>query len=162
MLFRSKGFNKFNKQGSKRNFLSKEDSSSSNEDNDSEEEANKRVLFMAKHNKPKRNKQEVSNNKEEGWTIDEFYEEAIKLIKDLKAEKICSKTLEEQVQGLKIEVEEHKCIEESLQNNLEERNKEREELEAAVVSLCEKVKKGKDIQNYANSSRELEEIINSQ
>ena len=62
---------------------------------------------MAKHNKPKRNKQ-VSNNEEEGWTIDEFYEEEIKLIKDLKAEKIHSKTLEEQVQGLKIEVEEHK------------------------------------------------------
>ena len=60
-----KGFNKFSKQGSKRNFLSKEDSSSSDEDNDSEEEANERVLFMAKHNK-----QEVSNNKEEGLTIE--------------------------------------------------------------------------------------------
>ena len=67
-----KGFNKFNKQGSKRNFLSKEDSSSSDEDNDSEEEANdseeeanERVLFMAKHNK-----QEVSNNEEEGLTIE--------------------------------------------------------------------------------------------
>ena len=46
-----KGFNKFNKQGSKRNFLSKGDSSASDEDNDSEEEANERVLFMAKHNK---------------------------------------------------------------------------------------------------------------
>ena len=119
-----KRFKKFNKQGKKkgfkRNFLSKEDSSSSDEDNDSEEEANHRVLFMAKHNEPKHNKQEVSNNEEEGWTIDEFYEEAFKLIKDLKVEKIHSKTLEEQVQGLKIEVEEHKCIEESLQNNLEE------------------------------------------
>ena len=51
-----KGFKKFNKQGSKRNFLSKEYSSSSDEDNDSEEEANERVLFMAKHNKPKHNK----------------------------------------------------------------------------------------------------------
>ena len=60
-----KGFNKFNKQGSKRNFLSKEDSSSYDEDNDSEEEFNERVLFMAKHNK-----QEVSNNKEEGLTIE--------------------------------------------------------------------------------------------
>ena len=46
-----KGFKKFNKQGSKRNFLSKEDSSSSDEDDDNEEEANERVLFMAKHNK---------------------------------------------------------------------------------------------------------------
>ena len=69
---------------------------------------------MAKHNK-----QEVSNNEEEGLTIEEFYEEEIKLIKELNAEKIHSNTLEEQVQGVKIEVEEHKCIEESLQNKLE-------------------------------------------
>jgi len=48
-------------------------------------------------------------------TIEEFYKEPIKLIKELKAEKIYSNTLEEQVQGLKIDVEEHKCIEESLQ-----------------------------------------------
>ena len=99
-----KGFKKFNKQGkkkgSKRNFLSKEDSSSSDEENDSEEEANERVLFMAKHNK-----QEVSNNEEEGLTIEEFSKEAIKLIKELKVEKIHSYTLEEQVQGVKIEVE---------------------------------------------------------
>ena len=47
---------------------------------------------MAKHNK-----QEVSNNEEEGLTIEEFYEEAIKLIKELNAEKIRSNTLEEQV-----------------------------------------------------------------
>ena len=46
-----------NNQGSKRNFLSKEDSSSSDEaDNDSEEEANERVFFMAKNNKPKHKK----------------------------------------------------------------------------------------------------------
>ena len=117
---------------------------------------------MAKHNKPKHNKQEVSNNEEEGWTIEEFYEEAIKLIKDFKAEMIRSKTLEEQVQGLKIEVEEHKCIEESLQKKLEESNQEREELEAEVVSLRKEVKKGKTIQNYANNSRALEQLINNQ
>ena len=50
-----KGFKKFNKQGknkgSKRNFLSKEDSSSSDEDSGSEEEANERVFFVAKKNK---------------------------------------------------------------------------------------------------------------
>ena len=108
---------------------------------------------MDKHNKPKHNKQEVSNK---------FYEEAIKLIKDLKVEKIRSKTLEEQVQGLKIEVEEHKCIKESLQKKLEERNQEREELEAEVISLREEVKKGKTIQNYANNSRALEELIKNQ
>ena len=156
----NKGFKKFNKQGkkkgSKRNFLSKEDSSSSDEESDSKEEANEKVLFMAKHNK-----QEVSNNEEEGLTIEQFYMEAIKLIKDLKAENICSNTLEEQVQGLKIEVEEHKCIEESLQKKLEESNQEREALEAEVVSLHKEVKKGKTIQNYANSSRALEELINN-
>ena len=47
-----KGFNKFNKQGknkgSKRNFLSKEDSSSSDEESDRKEEANEKVLFMTK------------------------------------------------------------------------------------------------------------------
>ena len=102
-------------------------------------------MFMAKQNKPKHNKQEVSNNEEEGWTIEEFYEEEIKLIKDLKAEKIRSNNLEEQVQCLKIEVEEHKCIEDSLQKKLEESNQEREELEAEVVSLRKEVKKGKTI-----------------
>ena len=99
---RKKGFNKFNKQGSKKKFLSKEDSSSSDEDNDSEEEANERVLFMDKQNKPKHNKQEVSNNEEEGWTIDEFYEESIKLIKYLKAEKIRSKHLKDKFKVSKL------------------------------------------------------------
>ena len=64
-----KGFKKFNKQaknkGFERKFISKEDRSSFDEDNDSEEEANERVLFMAKHIK-----QEVSNNEEEGLTIE--------------------------------------------------------------------------------------------
>ena len=59
---------------------------------------------------------------EEGLTIEEFSKEVIKLIKELKAEKIHSDTLEEQVQGLIIEVEEHKCIEGSLQKKLEEIN----------------------------------------
>ena len=45
---------------------------------------------------------------------------------------------------------------------MEERNQEREELEAEVVSLREEVKKGKNVQNYANSSRALEELINNQ
>ena len=95
-------------------------------------------------------------------TIEEFNGEAIKLIKELNAEKICSNTLEEQVQGLKIEVEEHKCIEESLQKKLEESNQEREALEAEVVSLRKEVKKGKIVQKCANSSRALEELINNQ
>jgi len=56
---------------------------------------------------------------------------------------ICSNTLEQQAQGLKIEVEEHKCIEESLQKKLEESNREREALEAKVVLLRKEVKKGK-------------------
>ena len=86
----------------------------------------------------------------------------MKLIKDLKVEKICSKTLEEQVQGLKIEVEEHKCIEDSLQKKLEESNQEREELEGEVVSGHEEVKKGKNIQNYSNIARVLEELIKNQ
>ena len=71
-------------------------------------------------------------------------------------------TLEEQVQGLKIEVEEHKCIEELLQKKLEESNQEREELGVEVVSLRKEVKKGKIVQNYANSSRALEKRINNQ
>ena len=62
------------------------------------------------------------NTDEEGLTIEEFSKDAIKLIKELKTKKIRSNTLEEQVQGLKIEVEEHKCIEESLQKKLEEIN----------------------------------------
>ena len=112
---------------------------------------------MAKHNK-----KEVSNNEEEGLTIEEFFEEEFNLIKELNVEKIRSNTLEEQVQGLKIEVEEHKCIEESLQKKLEESNQGREALEAEVVSLRKEVKKGKTVQKYANSSRALEELINNQ
>ena len=45
---------------------------------------------------------------------------------------------------------------------MEESNQEREELEAKVVLLREEVKKGKTIQNYANNSRALEELINNQ
>ena len=79
--------------------------------------------------------------KKKGLTIEEFYEEAIKLIKDLNVEKIHSNTLKEKVQGLKIEVEEHICIEESIQKKLEESNQERKELEAKVVSMRKAVKK---------------------
>ena len=88
---------------------------------------------MAKHNK-----QEVSNKEEEGMTIEKISKDAIKLIKELKVEKIHSNTLEEQVQGLKIEVEEYKCIEESLQKKLEESNQEREALEVEVILLHKK------------------------
>ena len=45
---------------------------------------------------------------------------------------------------------------------MEESKQEMEELEVKVVSLREEVKKGKNIQNYPNSSRALEEIINNQ
>ena len=45
---------------------------------------------------------------------------------------------------------------------MEESNQEREALEAKVVSLRKEVKKGKIVQNYANNSRALEEIINNQ
>jgi len=55
---------------------------------------------MAKHNK-----KEVSNNEEEVLTIEEFSKEAIKFVKELKAKNICSNTLEQQVESLKIEVE---------------------------------------------------------
>ena len=44
---------------------------------------------------------------------------------------------------------------------MEERNLEREALEAEVVLLRKEVK-GKIVQNYANSSRALEELINNQ
>ena len=154
-----KGLRKFNKQGKKKwfkkIFFTKEDSSSSEEDNDNKEEFNGRVLFMAKHNK-----QEISNNEEEWLTIEYFSKETIKLMKELKDEKIHSNILEEQVQGLKIEVNEHKCIEGWLQKKLEEGKWERESLEAEVVSLHKEVNKGNTVQNYANNSRALEEINN--
>ena len=44
-----------------------------------------------------------------------------------------------------MEFEEQKCIEESFQNKLEERNQEREALEVEVVLLRKEVKKGKKI-----------------
>ena len=49
-----------------------------------------------------------------------------------------------------------------LKEELKERNKEREALEAEIVSLRKQVKNGKTLQNYTNSSKELEEIINNQ
>ena len=45
---------------------------------------------------------------------------------------------------------------------MEKNNQEREALEAEVVSLRKEVKKGKNVQNYANNSRALEELINNQ
>ena len=45
---------------------------------------------------------------------------------------------------------------------MEESNQEREALEAELVSLRKEVKKGKTVQNYANSSRALEELINNE
>ena len=86
-----------------------------------------KALWEKLHNlySTKKSSQDVIENSdpskydEEGLTIEEFSKEAIKLIKELKGEKMRSNTLEEQVQGLKIEVEEHKCIEESLQKKLE-------------------------------------------
>ena len=45
---------------------------------------------------------------------------------------------------------------------MEESNKEKEELEAKLVSLHKEVKKGKIVQKYANNSRALEELINLQ
>ena len=79
-------------------------------------------LYSTKQSGPDVNENsDPSEYDEQGLTTEEFSEE-IKLIKELKAHKICSNTLEEQVQGLKIEVEEHKCIEESHQNKLEEIN----------------------------------------
>ena len=45
---------------------------------------------------------------------------------------------------------------------MEESNQEREALEAKVVSLHKEVKKGKTVQNYANNSRALEELIKNQ
>ena len=45
---------------------------------------------------------------------------------------------------------------------MEKSNQEREELKSKVVSLHNEVKKGKIVQNYANSSRALEELINNQ
>ena len=45
---------------------------------------------------------------------------------------------------------------------MEESNREREALEAEVVSPRKEVKKVKTFQNYANRSRALEELINNQ
>eukprot|EP00253_Pinus_taeda_P003186 PITA_03186 len=162
---------KFNNQGKKqwfkKSFFSKEDSSSSEEDSDNEEEFNGRVLFMAKHNKQEEPDEE--GDEEEEMTKVEFQNEVIRVIKDLKAEKKHVNTLEdelkierEQVLNLKIKVEEYKQIEKSLRKELKETNKEREALEAEIISLRKEVKKGKTFQNYANSSKNLDELINNQ
>ena len=49
-----------------------------------------------------------------------------------------------------------------LKKELKESNKEREALEAEIISLRKEVKNGKTLQNYTNNSKNLDELINNQ
>lgn len=122
---------------------------------------------MAKHNKQEAPNEE--GDEEEEMNEVEFQNKVIRVIKELKAEKKHINTLEdelkserEHVLNLKVKVEEYKQIEESLRKELKESNNEREALEVEIVSLRKEVKNGKTLQDYANGSRTLDELINNQ
>jgi chromosome segregation ATPase len=66
--------------------------------------------------------------------------------------------LEEMITKLKIQVEEDKIIEEALKERLEERDKTIGNLEVEIVTLRKDIQK----KNMQNSSKVLDNIINSQ
>jgi vacuolar-type H+-ATPase subunit H len=62
------------------------------------------------------------------------------------------------ITNLKVQIEEDKIIEEALEEQLEERDRIIENLEAEIVTLRKDIQK----KNMQNSSKVLNDIINSQ
>jgi hypothetical protein len=66
--------------------------------------------------------------------------------------------LEQMITKLKVQIEEYKIIEESLKENLEEKDRITRNLEAEIVTLRKNIQK----KNMQNSSKVLDDIISSQ
>jgi chromosome segregation ATPase len=66
--------------------------------------------------------------------------------------------LEQMITNLKVQIEEDKIIEEALKEQLEEKDRNIENLEAEIVTLKKDIQKT----NMHNSSKVLDDIINSQ
>jgi hypothetical protein len=163
----------------KKILYTKEDISSSDEDEVSDNETG-RVLFMAVKDSDKEDsEEEYEEAEEECEEVEEEIEEAevdyreelmcaIEVIrrekkknKKLQAEldkKKDTRELEQMITKLKVQIEEDKRIEEALKEQLEEKDKIIGNLEAEVVTLRKDIQK----KNMQNSSKVLNDIINSQ
>jgi hypothetical protein len=156
----------------------KEDISSSDEDEISDSEIG-RVLFMAVQDSDKEDSEEEYEEAKEGYEEVEYeieeaevdYREELmcamefvrrekKKNKKLQAEldkKKDTQELEQMITILKVQIEEYKIIEEALKEQLEEKDKIIGSLEVKIVTLRKDIKK----KNMQNSSKVLDDIINS-
>jgi hypothetical protein len=163
----------------KKSLCTKEDISSSDEDEVSDSETG-RVLFMAVEDSDKEDSEEEYEEAEEEYEeVEEEIEEAevdyreelmcaIEVIrrekkknKKLQAEldkKEDTQELEQMITNLKVQIEEDKRIEEALKEQLEEKDRNIGNLEAEIVTLRKDIQK----KNMQNSSKVLDDIINSQ
>jgi hypothetical protein len=163
----------------KKSLCIKEDISSSDEDEISDSETG-RVLFMVVKDSDKEDSEEEYEEAEEGYEevedeIEEaevdYREELMCAIEVIRREKKKNKKLQEEldkkkdtreleqmITRLKVQIEEDKRIEEALKEQLEEKDKIIGNLEAEIVTLRKDIQK----KNMQNSSKVLDDIINSQ
>jgi hypothetical protein len=166
------------KKDFKKSLCMKDDISSSDEDEISDSET-RRVLFMVVKDSDKEESEEEYEEAEEGYEeVEEEIEEAkvdyreelmcaIEVIrrekkknKKIQAEldkKKDTRELEQMITRLKVQIEEDKRIEETLKEQLEEKDKIIRNLEAKIVTLRKDIQK----KNMQNSSKVLDDIINS-
>jgi hypothetical protein len=162
----------------KKILYTKEDISSSDEDEVSDNETG-RVLFMAVKDSDKEDSEEEYEEAEE--ECEEVEEEIEGVEVDYREELMCAmevirrekkknkklqaeldkkkdtRELEQMITKLKVQIEEDKRIEEALKEQLEENDKIIGNLEAKVVTIRKDIEK----KNMQNSSKVLNDIINS-
>jgi hypothetical protein len=157
----------------KKNFCTKEDISSSDEDEVNDSETG-RVLFMVVEDS---NKEDSEEEYEEAYEEEiqeaevEFREELMTAIEVIRREKKKNKKLQEEldkkkdtqeleqmITKLKVQIEQDKRIEESLKEKLEGKDRIIGNLKAEIVTLRKDIQK----KNMQNSSKVLDDIINSQ
>jgi hypothetical protein len=157
----------------KKKFCTKEDISSSDEDEVSDSEIG-RVLFMAVEDSDKEDSEEEYEEAYEEEIEEaevDFREELMSSIEVIRREKKKNKKLQEEldkkkdtqeleqmITKLKVQIEEDKRIEEALKEQLEGKDKIIGNLEAKIVTLRKDIQK----KNMQNSSKVLDDIINSQ
>jgi hypothetical protein len=159
----------------KKILYTKEDISSSDEYEVSDNETG-RVIFMALKYSDKEDSEEEYEEVEEECEevkeeIEDYREELMCAIEVIRRKKKKKKNLQEEldkkkdtqeleqmITKLKVQIEEDKIIEEALKEKLEEKDKIIGNLEAEVVTLRKIIQK----KNMENSSKVLDDIINSQ
>jgi hypothetical protein len=167
------------KKDFKKSLCIKEDISSSDEDEINDNET-RRVLFMVVKDFDKEDSEEEYEEVEEGY--EEVKDEIEEVEVDYRKELMCAievirrekkkdkklqaeldkkkntRELEQMITRLKVQIEEDKIIEEELKEQLEEKDKIIGNLEAKIVTLRKDIQK----KNMQNSSKVLDDIINSQ